>query len=166
VADAVEKALARTIRHTRGLQWVVGLAEAVTACHEQGSFTPLEAFAANLEQARATGVGSAFVDAAWSLAANEYRFRASGLGLETLVESGLERMVDKLCVGPLEPDLVPAVFSSTTDLSTYVEKCIKEVQLKQLARQIARSGCGGSIRAPRTRLSRPGTKGLLHEPIA
>ena len=69
VGDAVEKALARTVRHAGGLQWLIGLAEAVAACHEQGSLGPLEAFTANLEPARATGVGSAFVDAAWSLAA-------------------------------------------------------------------------------------------------
>lgn len=165
VADAVEKALARTVRHAGGLQWLIGLAEAVASCHNQGSLESLEAFTANLDPARATGIGSAFVDAAWSLAAAEDPPRAPGRVLDTLVETGLERMVDKLCVGPLEPDMVPAVFSSATDLSTYVETCIGEVQVERLARQMTRRGCSGNIRAPRTRLSRPGTEGLLHEPI-
>lgn len=166
VGDAVEKALARTVRHAGGLQWLVGLAEAVATCEGRGSFWPLESFAANLEPAKATGVGSAFLDAAWSLAAADEPRRDAASALDALVVVGLERMVDKLCVGPLEPDLVPAVFSSAADLSTYVEKCIGQVQVERLARQITRRGCSGDIRAPRTRLSRPGTEGLLHEPIA
>lgn len=167
VADAIDKALARTVRHAGGLQWLVGLAGAVTDCQEQGSLGPLESFTASLEPARATGVGSAFVDAAWSLAAaGEKPDGTPGSVLNTLVETGLERMVDKLCVGWLEPDLVPAVFSSVADLATYVEKCVGEMQTERLARQMIRGGCSGDIRAPRTRLSRPGTEGLLHEPIA
>jgi hypothetical protein len=164
VGDAVEKALARTVRHAGGLQWLMELAEAVATCG-QGSVGPLESFTANLEPAKATGVGSAFLDAAWSLAAADEPRRDAASALDALVEVGLERMVDKLCVGPLEPDLVPAVFSSSAALSTYVEKCIGEVQVERLARQITRTGCSGDIRAPRTRLSRPGTEGLLHEPI-
>ena len=167
VGDAVDKALARTVRHAGGLQWLVGLAGAVAACQEQGSLRPLEAFTESLEPARATGVGSAFVDAGWSLAAAaEEPSGAPGSLLDTLVQTGLERMVDKLCVGPLEPDMVPAVFPSADDLSTYVERCIAEVQVERLARQITRGGCSGVVRAPRTCLSRPGTEGLLHEPIA
>lgn len=167
VGDAIDKALARTVRHAGGLQWLGGLAGAVTDCQEQGSLGPLEAFTASLEPAKVIGVGSAFVDAAWSLAAaGEEPDGTPGSVLNTLVETGLERMVDKLCVGPLEPDLVPAVFSSADDLATYVEKCVGEAQTERLARQMIRRGCNGNIRAPRTRLSRPGTEGLLHEPIA
>jgi hypothetical protein len=165
VADAVEKALARTLRHAGGLQWVIGLAEAVSACNEQGTLGPLEALIGNLEPSRATGVGGAFIDAAWSLAATDDTPRGALSALDTLITAGLERMVDKLCVGPLEPDLVPAVFSSAGDLSTYVEKCVSEVQLDNFAKQVTRTGCTGNVRAPRTRLSRPGTKGLLYEPV-
>ena len=166
VGDAVDKALARSVRHAGGLQWLIGLAGAVANCQEQGSLGPLEAFTARLEPARAIGVGSAFVDAAWSHAATAAEpGRTPGSILDALVTTGLERMVDKLCIGPLEPDFVPAVFSSAADLATYVEKCIGEVQIERLVRKITRGGCRGDIRAPRTLLTRPGTQGLLHEPI-
>ncbi len=166
VGDAIDKALARTVRGAGGLQWLLGLAGAVVACQEQGLLGPLEAFADSLEPVRATGVGSAFLDAAWSLAATEPPSEAPGSALDALVQSGLERMVDKLCVGPLAPDLVPTVYSSTDHLSTHVKRCIAEAQVACIARQITRRGCSGDVRAPRGRLSRPGTKGLLYEPIA
>jgi hypothetical protein len=165
VADAVEKALARTLRHSGGLQWLADLADAVVACHSQGSLRPMEVVVANLERSRATGVGGAFLDAAWSLAALDDAAGGAQADLDGLVARGLERMIEKLCIGPLEPDLVPAVFSSTTDLWTYIEQCVAEVQLDGLARQLTRSGCTGNVRAPRTRLSKVGTKGLLYEPV-
>jgi hypothetical protein len=165
VGDAVEKALARTIRRTGGLYWVMDLAQAVAACRQQGSLVPLEKLTASLEPTRATGVGGAFIDAAWTLAATDDVHPEAESTLHTLVRTGLERMVDKLCVGPLEPDLVPAVFPSATAMATYIEECLSEVQLDKLAKQMTRTGCSGHIRAPRTRLSRPGTKGLIHEPI-
>ena len=165
VADAVEKALARTLRHSGGLQWLADLADAVAACHAQGSLQPMEAVATNLERSQATGVGGAFLDASWSLAALDDAPGGAPVDLDGLAARGLERMIEKLCIGPLEPDLVPAVFSSATDLWTYVEQCVAEVQLDGLARQLTRSGCTGNVRAPRTRLSKVGTKGLLYEPV-
>lgn len=165
VGDAIEKALARTIRLAGGLRWVPDLAEAVVACHTEGSLSQMEAVTAALEPTQVTGVGSAFVEAAWSFAATNGPHGDGASMLDGLVRAGLERMVDKLCVGPLEPDLVPAVFSSVRGLLSYVEKCLEEVQLANLAGQMTRTGCTGHIRAPRTRLSRPGTKGLLYEPI-
>jgi hypothetical protein len=166
VADAIEKALARTVRRAGGLQWVAGLADAVAACRAQGSLHPLEVVAASLEPSKATGVGGAFLDAAWSLAATPATAGGSSRDLDALVKAGLERMVEKLCVGPLEPDLVPTIFSAATELSAYVERCVSEVQLDNMTRQMTRTGCTGKVRAPRTRLARPGTKELLHEPLA
>jgi hypothetical protein len=165
VGDAIDKALARTVRCASGLNWVTDLAEGVTGCWEQGTFGPLESLIANLPPTRATGVGSAFVDAAWTLAATDDP-RADGVStLDVLVRAGLERMIDKLCVGPMEPDLVPAVFRSAGDFSPYIETCLAEVQLDKLARQMTSTGCDGRVCAPRTRLPRPGTSELLHEPI-
>ncbi len=165
VADAVEKALARTLRHSGGLQWLADLAAAIAACRSEGSLRPMEEMVANLDRSRATGVGGAFLDAAWSLAAVDVVREGTAPDLDGLVSQGLERMVEKLCIGPLEPDLVPAVFSSTTDLWTYVEQCLSDVQIDGLARQLTRTGCTGNVRAPRTRLPKPGTKGLLYAPI-
>lgn len=165
VGDAIDKALARTIRCAGGLYWVTELAEAVTACWEQGSFGPLDSLIAELAPARATGVGSSFVDVAWTLAATDDPRREGVSTLDVLVRAGLERMVDKLCVGPMEPDLVPAVFQSAGDFSPYVERCLAEVQLDKLARQMTSTRCTGRVHAPRTRLSRPGTRELLHAPI-
>lgn len=165
VGDAIEKALARTLRRAGGLQWVVDLSQTVADCQVQGSLRPLEALAANLDPGTTTGIGGAFMDAAWSLAAVPEASPNANSALEALAEAGLERMVDKLCVGPLEPDLVPAVFSSASDLWRYVRECLDEVQLDSLSARLIRTGCTGKVRAPRTRLSRPGTKGLLHEPI-
>ncbi len=163
VGDAVDKALARTLRCAGGLQWLTDMAEAVTACWGQGSVGPLDSFLANLDPVRATGVGSSFVDAAWTLAATADVRREGAPALDVLVRAGL--MVDKLCVGPIEPDLVPSVFRSAGDFAGYVETCLAEVQLDDLARRMTSTGCSGRVRAPRTRLSRPGTRGLLHEPI-
>ena len=165
VGDAIDKALARTLRGAGGLQWVVGLSEIVCDCQAQRSLRPLEALDAKLDRGKTTGIGGAFMDVAWSLAAVPEGFPNADPALKALVEAGLERMVDKLCVGPLEPDLVPAVFSSPSDLSRYVRECLDEVQFDNRAAQLVRAGCTGKVRAPRARLSRPGTKGLLHEPI-
>lgn len=165
VGDAVDKALARTLRCAGGLQWLTDLAEAVTTCWEQGSVGPLDSYLANLDPVRTTGVGSSFVDAAWTLAATADVRRDGASALDVLVRAGLARMVDKLCVGPMEPDLVPSVFRSAADFTRYVETCLAEVQLDNLARRMTSTGCSGRVRAPRTRMSRPGTKGLLHVPI-
>jgi hypothetical protein len=164
-ADAIEKALARTLRHAGGLQWLPGLAEALASCGEKGSLSPLEEYTAKLERSRATGVGSAFVDAAWTLAGGDNPPRDVASSTDLLMQSGLQRMVDKLCVGPLEPELVPSVFASPRELATYVEECMAETQFVRLARQLAQTGCTGKVRAPRTRLLRRGTKGLLYEGI-
>lgn len=165
VGDAIEKALAETLRHSGGLQWLPELAEAVAACRDDYSLRPLELVADALDRGTATGVGGAFVDAAWSLAAEVDGNPGDHSIVDELVVRGLERMIYKLCLGPLEPDMVPGVFSSVRDLRLFVETCMAEVRLEDLGRQLTRTGCSGHVRAPRTRLPRPGTKELLHEPI-
>jgi hypothetical protein len=144
------------------LQWTADLADALTASREQGSLGPLEGALAGLAPSRTTGTGNSFVDAAWWLAVAGDGQGAAAPTLDRLVWAGLERMVNKLCVGPLEPDLVPAWFSSAGNPCSYVEACMSEVQLGALAKQVVRGGC---VRAPRSRLARPGTKGLLHVAI-
>jgi hypothetical protein len=135
------------------------------ACRDDHSLRPLELVADALDRGTATGVGGAFVDAAWSLAAELGSNSGDQSIVDELVVRGLERTIYKLCLGPLEPDLVPSVFSSVVDLRVFVETCLAEVRLEVLGRQLTRTGCTGHVRAPRTRLPRPGTKELLHEPI-
>lgn len=164
VGDAMEKAIAQTLRRSGGLTWLPDLASAV-ASHRAGLSTDeLEAAIAALDRRAATGIGGAFVDAAWSLAA-EPGSCDSGVVADELAARGLRRMIDKLCIGPIEPDLVPKIFPSSAALRAYVDNCVVEVRFDDLAQRLMSTGCSGRVHAPRTRLARPGTKGLLHEPI-
>lgn len=164
VADAVEKALAKTLRRSGGLEWLPDLAQAVASCRAQHSVRPLERAANALDRGTVTGVGAAFVEAAWSLSGTVPDSEGS-IVVDELVIRGLERMIDKLCIGPLEPGLVPGIFASSAQLRDYVALCVAAVQLEDIAQRLTRSGCSGRIRAPRTRLARPGTGGLLHAPL-
>lgn len=115
VGDAMEKAIAQTLRHSGGLRWLPDLASAAVSCQAGHSSHELEAAIAALDRRAATGIGGAFVDAAWSLVAE-----AGGTDGEVVIDQlatrGLRRMIGKLCIGPIEPDLVPSVFPSSAAL--------------------------------------------------
>jgi hypothetical protein len=165
VGDAMEKAIAQTLRHSGGLTWLPDLARAVASCQADNSSDDLEAATAKLDRRVATGIGGAFVDAAWSMAGEAGSAETDAV-VDELAARGIRRMIDKLCIGPIEPDLVPSVFQSSAVLREYIELCVAEVRLYDLSQKLTRTGCSGHVRAPRTRLARPGTEGLLHEPIA
>ncbi|MHB1526648.1 MAG: hypothetical protein ACYCZN_10265 [Candidatus Dormibacteria bacterium] len=165
VGDAIEKALARTLRKAGGLPEAPELAEAIRRSCVLQSIQPLERAIESLDVARAGGIVAAVVDAAWALVATGDGDGTSSPDLDVLAELSLERMIQKLCLGPLEPNLVPAIFASVAELRAYYRACVSEVDLHSFVEQLARSGYSGRVHAPRTRLHRLGTRELLHAPL-
>lgn len=161
VGDAMEKALASTLRRSGGLEWLQDVNAALSVCLEHRNTEPLIDALASVPRLTATGVGAAFVEAAWAI--------ANGGGdaptLEGLLQHGLRRLIAKLCTGVIEPDMVPAVFDSYGSYDSYVSRCVETVRAEVIADQVVRHGCNGQVRAPRSRIVRLGTRGLLHAPI-
>lgn len=112
VGDAMEKAIADTLRHSGGLTWLPDLASAVASCQAAHSLGDLEAMIAALDRRAATGIGGAFVDAACSMA-GEAGGSENHAVVDELAARGLRRMIEKLCIGPITPELVPSVFESS-----------------------------------------------------
>ncbi len=166
VADAFEKALAKTLRTTGNMTWLPDLGGAVASARRHGSSEPIEEVIRRLPQNTVTGPSSAFLDAAWSLSQVDVTSSERQVSTETVVAQGLDRMIDKLCIGPVEPAVVPAKFASNRDFREYAAACKANVRLPELSRQLASVDFDGRrVRAPRSRVERPGTKALLNAPI-
>ena len=165
VADAVEKALAKTLRVCGNLSWLQDLDDVVVVCQQQGTSRPLEDYVRTLEPRITRGVESAFIDVARQLATSPHLH--SVLGGQGVLVAGLLRMVDKLCLGPIGPDLVPRVFATHAEYQAYSGAVRSYANTASIANQIARRNFDVTrLRAPRSRLERPGTAELLHVPIA
>lgn len=163
-ADAVEKALAKTLRICGDLTWLADLDRAIRESWSEESSAPLEAFVRTLDPRVTRGVESAFIDVAREQALNGDR--RAPVGPEHLVVPGLLRMVDTLCLGPLGPDLVPQVFRTQGELDHYRARLTELTDVDSISVQIRQRDFEVSgLRAPRTRLVRPGTAALLNRPI-
>jgi hypothetical protein len=165
VADAVEKALAKTLRLCGDLAWLEDLARAVTDAQTADSVQELEAYLRTLDPTITRGVESAFIDVA--------RHKAVwpdpdgvAVSADTLLAQGLLRMIDKLCLGPMRPDLLPRWNQDQRDWGAYTEAIRALVDAEGISRGARRRDFDVStLRAPRSRLDRPGTADLLHAPI-
>jgi hypothetical protein len=166
VAERIEKAVARTFRRSGGLVWLEDLARGLAEAWAIGTTAPVERAVCQLDRCSATGVGSAFVDAARSLAASGSTVLDPAPDpLTVLVGAGIERMAWKLCLGPLEPNMTPTVFPLADDFAAYADDCIRRVRIERLAADFISSGCTGRMRAPRTRQRSRSTAELLHAPL-
>ena len=164
VADAVEKALAKTLRVCGNLGWLQDLDQAVLDCQQSGSIEALEVFVGALDPRITRGVESAFIDVARQLAVSPDLHDVLGGG--GVLVPGLLRMIDKLCLGPIGPNLVPQVFANHAELDAYTDAVRRLVNTSSIAGRIKTSHFDVSrLHAPRTRLARVGTAELLHEPI-
>lgn len=166
VAERIEKAAARSLRSSPDIEGLFDLADALDGAWRAGSTRPVEAVVSRLGCRATTGVLSAFVDKARSLAAGG----PPALGplpdpLGVLAESGIERMAWKLCLGPLEPTVTPRVFVSNSEFVRYADDCLRQVRVGELGRRLTEGGCTGDVRAPRTRRKRRSTAELLHESL-
>lgn len=160
VADAMEKSLAKTLRESGALPWLPSLVDRIIVSRASGTdLVPADVFRV-VELDSSSGVAAAFVDAAVAVAARP----SVGVVIDDLAVEALRRMVEKLCTGPLEPELVPEVFPDRDAYRHYINQCIEVAQLTKLGARVT-APTGRSVRAPKSRLPRPGTAGLLHEPL-
>lgn len=162
VADAIEKAIAKTVRLLpTDLGWLVDLDRAIGQARSSGTIDPLDAFVSSLDTRVTRGVEAAFVDEARRLAVSNQHY-----DLRTLIVGGLLTMPEKLCLAALAPDLMGTRFASYPQLRSYTNATMAFVNAGAIANQILRDGLRTTkVRAPRTTLGRPGTKALLHAQI-
>lgn len=162
VSDAMEKAISKSVRLlSSDLGWLVDLDTAIQQSHDSGSIEALDGLLSSLDPCVTRGVEAVFVDEARSLALSD-----KGSDLRDLLVGGLLRMPDKLCLAAIEPDLVGSSFVSYAQWRAYRGDALGRVNAGAIADRILRSDMRtATLRAPRTRLPRPGTKALLDAAI-
>jgi hypothetical protein len=162
VGNAIEKAIARTIRLLPAdLGWLVDLDRAIGQSRTEGTIDALDAYVSSLNTRVARGVEAAFVDEARRLAMSNGFY-----DVRSLIVGGLLAMPEKLCLAAVAPELVGSSFMSYRQMRSYTDSAMAFVNAGAIADQIIRDGFHTTrVKAPRTRLDRPGTKVLLHAPI-
>lgn len=162
VGDAIEKAIARTVRLLPAdLGWLVDLDRAIGQSRSEGTTDALDTYVSSLDFRVARGVEAAFIDEARRLAVSSGFY-----DLRSLIVGGLLAMPEKLCLAAMTPELVGSKFMSYRRMRSYTDNAMACVNAGAIADQIIRDGFNTTrVKAPRTGLNRPGTKVLLHAPI-
>ena len=164
VAERAEKAIASMLRREGPVLWLHGLADAVEECWRLSETRPVEEFIRQLDPRAVTGVYSGFVDAARVAASSGPS--ANPDAFEVVAHDGVRRMVRKLCLAPLEPNVVGTeAYPSHGDVSRAVNDVLDRLQVRALARMLAAAELGHCVRAPRSAIRRKSTKDLLNAPL-
>lgn len=168
VADHMERAIAATLRASECGPLLERLALAARDARLAGSPELMEITIAALAPGAMGDARQAFVDAARVLGAApmspEWALNPGDV-LKELVSEGIRRLPWKLCLGPLEPELVPVPFSSSGELIGYANYCLALVRVGALTTSLLRPGRSGRIIAPRRRRLRRSTEEMLFAPI-
>ena len=74
-------------------------------------------------------------------------------------------MAEKLCLGPIEPTLVPAFYSSHDEVVRAAHAALERLQIGPLVKMLTKAQQGACVRAPRGQVPRRSTGELLHAAI-